>query len=66
MMFVSPMIPEAKATPLGFQALLNLRHLGTNPGSPFIQGDNSLLMLLYGVFTIIIIIILYCNLYSIN
>lgn len=56
MMFVSPMIPEAKATPLGFQALLNLRHLGTNPGSPFIQGDNSLLMLLYGVFTIIIII----------
>ena len=56
LMISSPVLPENKGTPLGIKAIMNLRHLGKNPGSPFEQGDNSLLMLLYGIFTIVIII----------
>lgn len=55
-MIFSPILPKDKNTPLGFKALLNLRHLGTNEGDIFITGDNSLYMLLYGVFTISIVI----------
>jgi len=48
-MFFSPKVNE---TPFGFQSLLNLRFLGTNPGDIFTNADNSLLMLLFGVVTI--------------
>jgi arabinogalactan oligomer / maltooligosaccharide transport system permease protein len=44
--------PRVNQTPFGFQALLNLSNLGTNPGDIFTDADNSLLMLLFGVVTI--------------
>ncbi len=54
--FSSPMIPAKKKTPLGLKGLLNLKTLGTDPGDIFRTGDNSLYILLYGVFTIFIVL----------
>jgi arabinogalactan oligomer/maltooligosaccharide transport system permease protein len=44
--------PKVNKTPFGYESLLNLRQLGTNPGDIFTDADNSLLMLLFGVVTI--------------
>jgi arabinogalactan oligomer/maltooligosaccharide transport system permease protein len=44
--------PAVNDTPFGFQSLINLQFLGTNPGDIFTNADNSLLMLLFGVVTI--------------
>jgi arabinogalactan oligomer/maltooligosaccharide transport system permease protein len=54
--------PEVNRTPLGYKAILNLKHLGTNAGGFQIDpvtgmftvehADNSMLMLLFGVVTI--------------
>ncbi|QLY39686.1 sugar ABC transporter permease [Hujiaoplasma nucleasis] len=48
-------------TPLGYKSLINLVTLGTNPGegaSGVRAADNSMLMLLFGVFMIAIIIVM--------
>lgn len=47
--------PKINSTPFGAKALVNLVTLGTNAGDPFNAGDNSMLMLLFGVLTIGII-----------
>ncbi len=54
--FTSPIIPKVKQTPLGLRAVFNLKSLGTDPGDIWRQGDNSLYILLYGVFTITIVL----------
>ncbi|WP_035369628.1 carbohydrate ABC transporter permease [Acholeplasma hippikon] len=54
-MIISPIIPADKNTPLGFKALVNLATLGTKEGTVWQLGDNSLYMLLYGVFTLALI-----------
>lgn len=54
-MIISPVIPKDKNTPLGFKALLNLLTLGTEEGDIWTVGDNSLYILLYGVFTLALI-----------
>ncbi len=45
--------PKVRNTPIGFKAITNLRHLGTDPGAfwPPSPADNSMLMLLFGVLT---------------
>lgn len=54
--FTSPQIPKNKKTPLGLKGILNLKTLGTDIGDIFTLGDNSLYILLYGVFTIVIVL----------
>lgn len=54
-MIISPIIPAEKNTPLGFKALVNLTTLGTKEGTIWQVGDNSLYILLYGVFTLSLI-----------
>lgn len=44
--------PKVNNTPFGYKAFINLITLGTNAGSVFVTGDNSILMLLFGVVTI--------------
>ncbi|MDL2292466.1 sugar ABC transporter permease [Acholeplasma sp. OttesenSCG-928-E16] len=51
--------PEISGTPIGGKALGNLTTLGTNVGSIFEKADNSLLMLLYGIVTIMLILIFF-------
>lgn len=49
--------PVLNGTPFGAKSLANLKTLGTNPGDIFTDADNSLLMLLFGVVTIVVIAI---------
>lgn len=49
--------PEINGTPFGFKSLVNLKTLGTNPGDIWTAADNSLLMLLFGVVTLVVILI---------
>ena len=44
--------PKVNNTPIGAKAFKNLITLGTNAGDAFTQGDNSVLMMLFGVVTI--------------
>lgn len=46
--------PEINGTPFGAKSLANFRTLGTNPGDIFTAADNSLLMLLFGVVTLVV------------
>ena len=46
--------PSINNTPLGYKAYVNIVTLGTNEGSAFEHGDNSTLMLLFGVMMIIL------------
>lgn len=48
--------PEVNDTPIGFKAIINFITLGTEAGDIFTPTDNSLLMLLFGVFTFVIIV----------
>ncbi len=47
--------PKLNGTPFGAKSLANLMTLGTNAGDIFTAADNSLLMLLFGVVTLVII-----------
>ena len=49
--------PEVNSTPFGYKALANFFTLGTVEGTVFTEGDNSMLMLLFGVITFGIIAI---------
>lgn len=46
-----------QGTPIGYQSIINLFTLGTNEGSLLEAADNSMLMLLFGVFMIAMIIL---------
>ena len=56
-LFVFIFSPKVKGTNLGFKAILNLFNLGTNEGTIFIEADNSLLMLLYGIVMVFYLIL---------
>lgn len=49
--------PEVNSTPFGYKAIGNFFTLGTVEGTVFTEGDNSMLMLLFGVITFGIIAI---------
>ncbi len=48
--------PSVNSTPFGYKAVANFFTLGSVEGDVFTQGDNSMLMLLFGVITIGIIV----------
>jgi len=47
-----------QGTPIGYKSLINLITLGTNEGGLFEAADNSMLMLLFGVFMVVMIILI--------
>lgn len=65
--FIALMIlcPKINNTPLGYKAFINIGTLGTNPGDINTIGDNSTLMLLFGVmmiiFTLVFILVYVSN-----
>lgn len=56
--------PQLNGTPFGIKSLINLQTLGTNVGDIFTDADNSLLMLLFGVITLVIIALFFVILNS--
>ena len=65
--FIALMVlcPQINSTPLGYKAFVNFITLGTNEGDAFVHGDNSTLMLLFGVmmiiFTLVFILVYVSN-----
>ena len=51
------MCPQVNETPFGYKAFRNFKTLGTNAGDIFNKADDSMLMLLFGVVTFIVILL---------